>query len=91
MSGQTLLATFGPLVVAAILVAIGIFGSFQKSTTRTRLEGVFIIAAGLLYLAFIVWAIASQRWGIALALSGSFVLFGWNRWRGRYAQRPMRG
>jgi len=50
MSGQTLLATFGPLVV---------------------------------YLAFIVWAIASQRWGIALALSGSFVLFGWNRWRGR--------
>ena len=83
MSGQTLLATFGPLALGAILIAIGISGTFLKSTTRTRLEGVFIFAAGLIYVAAIVWAIASQRWDIAVAFGVTFMLFCWNRWRGR--------
>lgn len=91
MSGQTLLATFGPLALGAILVGIGISGTFLKANTKARLEGTFRIVVGLLYVASIVWAIASQRSDIAVAFSVCFMLYCWNSWRGREVRRPKLG
>lgn len=53
---QILMATFGPLALALILVGIGMLGSGLEPKMRSRLEAFFLIPVAVLgFIAFLVW------------------------------------